>query len=84
MTQPIGAEATAAEPPPTAIGARTAAFMLVLLLGLQPVTTDVMLVALPALAGGLHAGMASVQLTMSALILAFVIAMGILFLGGNR
>lgn len=74
MTHPIGAEATTAEPPPTAVGARTAAFMLVLLLGLQPVTTDVMLVALPALAGGLHAGMASVQLTMSALILAFGIA----------
>lgn len=73
MPSPIGAEATA-EPTPTAIGARTAAFMLVLLLGLQPVTTDVMLVALPALSSGLQAGMAPVQLTMSALILAFGVA----------
>jgi len=48
-----------------------AAAVLALLMGLQPVTTDLMLPALPALAADLHAPMAAVQLTMSALILAF-------------
>ncbi len=57
-----------------AIGPATAAFALALLLGLQPVTTDLMLAALPALAADLHAPMAPVQLTMSALILAFGVA----------
>lgn len=51
-----------------------AALMLALLLGLQPVTTDLMLPALPALAADLRAPMAPVQLTMSALILAFGLA----------
>ena len=51
-----------------------ATLMLALLLGLQPITTDLMLPALPALAADLHAGMAPVQLTMSALILAFGLA----------
>ena len=45
-----------------------------MLMGLQPITTDLMLPALPAMAADLHAGMASVQLTMSALILAFGLA----------
>ena len=48
-----------------------AAGVLALLMGLQPVTTDLMLPALPALAVDLQAPMAAVQLTMSALILAF-------------
>lgn len=51
-----------------------AAFVLAGLMGLQPVTTDLMLPALPALAADLQAPMASVQLTMSALILAFGLA----------
>lgn len=51
-----------------------ATLLLALLLGLQPITTDLMLPALPALAADLHAGMAPVQLTMSALILAFGLA----------
>jgi DHA1 family bicyclomycin/chloramphenicol resistance-like MFS transporter len=51
-----------------------AAVVLALLLGLQPITTDLMLPALPAMAGDLHAGMAAAQLTMSALILAFGVA----------
>lgn len=51
-----------------------AALVLALLLGLQPVTTDLMLPALPALARGLAAPMPAVQLTMSALILAFGLA----------
>jgi DHA1 family bicyclomycin/chloramphenicol resistance-like MFS transporter len=50
------------------------AVALSLLLGLQPVTTDIPLPALPLLARDLQAPMAAVQLTMSALILAFGVA----------
>lgn len=49
----------------------TAALALTLLLGLQPVITDLYLPALPLLARDLAAPMSAVQLTMSALILAF-------------
>ena len=41
------------------------------LLGLQPITTDLYLPALPALAQDLGAGMPQVQLTLTALLLAF-------------
>ena len=41
------------------------------LMGLQPMTTDLYLPALPALRADLQASMASVQLTLSALLLAF-------------
>jgi MFS transporter, DHA1 family, multidrug resistance protein len=51
-----------------------AAFALALLLGLQPLSTDVYLPALPMLTRDLAAPMSQVQLTMSALILAFGIA----------
>ncbi len=51
-----------------------AALALALLLGLQPVSTDVYLPALPLLRRALAADMASAQLTMSALILAFGLA----------
>jgi len=44
---------------------------LALLMGLQPITTDLYLPALPLLARDLHAPMAGVQLTMSVLLLAF-------------
>lgn len=47
---------------------------LALLLGLQPVTTDVYLPALPALTRELGASMAAAQQTMAALILAFGLA----------
>jgi DHA1 family bicyclomycin/chloramphenicol resistance-like MFS transporter len=56
---------------PAAVGQALAAFALALLLGLQPVTTDVYLPALPLLRRELGAGMAAAQLTMSALILSF-------------
>jgi DHA1 family bicyclomycin/chloramphenicol resistance-like MFS transporter len=56
-----------------------AAFALALLLGLQPITTDLYLPALPLLRRALGADMASAQLTMSALILAF--GVGQLFWG---
>jgi len=50
---------------------QTAALALALLLGLQPVMTDLYLPALPLLARELAAPMSATQLTMSALILAF-------------
>lgn len=56
-----------------------AALALALLLGLQPVTTDIYLPALPMLTRELGASMTAAQLTMSALILAFGI--GQLFWG---
>lgn len=52
----------------------TVALALALLLGLQPLTTDLYLPTLPLLARDLAAPMAAVQLTMSALILAFGIS----------
>ena len=68
--------------PPAAAGAAAAprvthgraALALALLLGLQPVTTDVYLPALPQLTRELAAPMSAAQLTMSALILAFGVA----------
>jgi len=48
--------------------------VLSLLLGIQPVTTDLYLPALPALTEGFGAGMAQAQLTLSALLLAFGIS----------
>lgn len=51
-----------------------AALALALLLGLQPLTTDLYLPALPLLKNALAASMGEAQLTMSALILAFGLA----------
>ena len=48
--------------------------LLVLLLGIQPVTTDLYLPALPTLQRELGAGIAATQLTLSALIIAFGLA----------
>jgi DHA1 family bicyclomycin/chloramphenicol resistance-like MFS transporter len=56
------------------ISVRSAAFAMALLLGLQPVATDVYLPALPLLTQALGAPIAAAQLTMSALILAFGIS----------
>jgi MFS transporter, DHA1 family, multidrug resistance protein len=56
------------------IGRAAAALVLALLLGLQPITTDVYLPALPMLTRALGAPLSLAQLTMSALILAFGIA----------
>ncbi|GAA0739422.1 multidrug effflux MFS transporter [Ideonella azotifigens] len=50
------------------------ALALSLLLGLQPLTTDLYLPALPLLRHALGAGMAAAQLTMSALLLSFGLA----------
>ena len=61
--------------PPTAAKPATSPGMLVLilsvLLGVQPVTTDLYLPALPALTAGFAAPMAQAQLTLTALLLAF-------------
>jgi MFS transporter, DHA1 family, multidrug resistance protein len=57
-----------------AVSVPLAAFALALLLGLQPLSTDVYLPALPMLTRDLAAPMSAVQLTMSALILAFGLA----------
>jgi DHA1 family bicyclomycin/chloramphenicol resistance-like MFS transporter len=65
-------EAAAARP--AAVSVALAAFALALLLGLQPVSTDVYLPALPLLKRDLGADMAAAQLTMSALMLAFGLA----------
>lgn len=56
-------------PPP--LSRAQVALALALLLGLQPVTTDLYLPALPALARDLGASMAAVQQTMAALLLSF-------------
>ncbi len=62
--------ATLAVPPP-ALSILQAATLLALLLGLQPVVTDLYLPALPLIARELAAPLAATQMTMSALILAF-------------
>ena len=69
----------AASVPPRHVSHALAAFALALLLGLQPVSTDVYLPALPMLTRALGAPMTAAQLTMSALILAF--GLGQLFWG---
>ena len=53
--------------------------LLALLLGLQPITTDLYLPALPGLAADLRAPMAATQMTLSALLFAFGVSQ--LFLG---
>ncbi len=63
--------APAAAAPGAALATHTVAAALALLLGLQPVLTDLYLPALPLLARELTAPMSAAQLTMSALILAF-------------
>jgi DHA1 family bicyclomycin/chloramphenicol resistance-like MFS transporter len=70
----MNASPQAAVARPAVVSQALAAFALALLLGLQPVTTDVYLPALPLLRRELGADMASAQLTMSALILAFGLA----------
>jgi DHA1 family bicyclomycin/chloramphenicol resistance-like MFS transporter len=48
--------------------------LLALLLGIQPITTDLYLPALPGLAAELHSAMGSTQLTLSALLFSFGIS----------
>ncbi|MFZ3082939.1 multidrug effflux MFS transporter [Rhodoferax ferrireducens] len=65
MPAQLAAPAVTAMPPGLVI------LLLSLLLGLQPITTDLYLPALPALTAGFGAPMAQAQLTLSALLLAF-------------
>ncbi|WP_223910899.1 multidrug effflux MFS transporter [Rhodoferax lithotrophicus] len=58
-------------PPASAMTAGTIVLLLSLLLGLQPITTDLYLPALPALTSSFGAPMAQAQLTLTALLLAF-------------
>jgi DHA1 family bicyclomycin/chloramphenicol resistance-like MFS transporter len=76
LPPPLAAALTAgpAASPLRPVSVGLAAFALALLLGLQPVSTDVYLPALPMLRQALGATMGSTQLTMSALILAFGLA----------
>ncbi len=74
MMDPTGPASTgaaaASQPPPQA----TVALCLALLMGLQSIASDAYLPALPALAHAFSAPMVSVQLTLSAMILAFGVA----------
>lgn len=56
---------------PKAMGDGTVVLILAALLGVQPITTDLYLPALPALIDGFGAGMAQAQLTLSALLISF-------------
>lgn len=53
------------------MGDGTVALILAALMGVQPITTDLYLPALPALIDGLGAGMAQAQLTLTALLISF-------------
>ena len=68
---------TATAPTPTATptaGSGLIVLTLALLLGIQPVTTDLFLPTLPGLTDGFGASMAQAQLTLTALLLAFGIS----------
>jgi DHA1 family bicyclomycin/chloramphenicol resistance-like MFS transporter len=67
-TPPAALSSPAAAP---AMSPALVVLVLSLLLGIQPVTTDLYLPALPALTDGFGAPMAQAQLTLSALLLAF-------------
>ena len=61
-------------PPPAPMSAAVAAVMLTLMIGSQPVATDIYLPALPSLALTLGSPMSAVQLTLSAMIICFGLA----------
>jgi|694.fasta_scaffold111864_2 DHA1 family bicyclomycin/chloramphenicol resistance-like MFS transporter len=71
LPAPFRAENGPAAGPVAAMPLGLAAITLALLMGLQPVTTDMTLPAFPLLTRELGASMAAAQLTMAALILAF-------------
>jgi DHA1 family bicyclomycin/chloramphenicol resistance-like MFS transporter len=58
-------------PPVAAMSPALVVVVLALLLGIQPVTTDLYLPALPALTEGFGASVAQAQLTLTTLLLAF-------------
>ena len=70
----MSSSSLACAPSPPAVPLVLAAFTLALLLGLQPITTDLYLPSLPILSRELGGGMVWTQLTMSVLILSFGLA----------
>ena len=68
---PMSATSNTAAPTAAPIHPGLAVLVLALLLGLQPVTTDLYLPALPTIKAQLQASMAQSQLTLTALLLAF-------------
>lgn len=66
--------ATASAAPSSAMSPALTVLFLALLLGLQPITTDLYLPALPALTAGFGATLPQAQLTLTALLLAFGVA----------
>lgn len=62
---------TVGAPVAPVMGTALVVLLLSLLLGLQPITTDLYLPALPALTSGFGASMAQAQLTLTALLLSF-------------
>ena len=68
---PLPAHAAAEPAGRTAMPGGLVVLLLSLLIGLQPLTTDLYLPALPALTAGFGAPMAQAQLTLTALVLAF-------------
>ncbi len=74
MTEPSATATVLAAPAPATPSLMTRSWvvlLLALLLGLQPVTTDLYLPALPSLTEGFGASMPQAQLTLTALLLAF-------------
>ena len=59
---------------PPLMSSATVVLMLSLLLGLQPITTDLYLPALPSITEGFGASMPQAQLTLTALLLCFGIS----------
>ena len=68
---PLASNATATATQLPALPAASVVLILSLLLGLQPITTDLYLPALPALTASFGAPMGQAQLTLTALLLAF-------------
>ncbi len=71
MPQTAAPAAPSSTLPATRMSPALVVVVLALLLGIQPVTTDLYLPALPALTAGFGAPMSHAQLTLSALLLAF-------------
>ncbi len=71
VSSPTTAPTAAQHAHATRMSATLIVLMLATLLGIQPVTTDLYLPALPALTAGFGAPMSQAQLTLSALLLAF-------------
>ena len=74
VVAPLLAPAPASDRHGPALQPDQAALILALLLSLQPLTTDLLLAALPALAADLRAAVAPIQLTMAATVLGFGLA----------